>query len=581
MKKILFFTCLLLFFILRVPIADAATFFLLPKSGEFNIGQEFNLEVRINSDGQGFNAAQATIEFPKDILEIKSLDYVDSVFNFWLEEPRFSNDQGRVAFIGGTTNGVIGASVLILKVSFIVKTAGDVEILLNDVAITSSDGTGTNILSGSEGASLLIKSAETPAPPEMPERLPPAEELPPSFVPEPTPVVREPVIVGKLPVKPEISVPLYLDPEKWNNIITDFLTQWELPLDVSGVSTALNREPEFTPISTSEGLFREKIFPALRDGVWYLHVRFRNNVGWGPAAHYRLAIDTIPPISFVIDSFEGLITNNPSPTLSFETSDGLSGLQHYLIRVDNSDVITQDTASLILPLQKPGEHVVFVRAMDNAGNIREDSIDLEILPIDSPVITFVGETFIGEGDLIVSGTAIPNTSILFFLKDKKDAVVFETQEEVDRNGVWEIEVSNPLKRGAYVIEIFSKDDRGALSLVVKSKLQVRDKPLLTLAGIKITQFWFFIGLIIVLIGGFAIGWFSYRIWRKQVSRKVIIAQRDVTNTFNIIKKDIEKILKGCSGKDELSEAEFILNKIKKDIEKMQKYVVENIKEISE
>ncbi|MCK5021989.1 MAG: hypothetical protein KAR54_01950 [Candidatus Pacebacteria bacterium] len=559
----------LLVFNVGFSVVEAATFFLSPKTVDAKIGDFIDLEVRINSENQGFNAAQAIIQFPKDILEVKSVDTspTDTIFNFWIDGPRFSNEEGKITFLGGTTNGVVGSSIQILKIVFVVKGIGEANIVVSDAAVTASDGSGTNILSTIEVARFDIKPTTIKIEPKIPT------------------IIREPSIVKNLPKKPEISISLYPDPKEWYNSIDDFLVKWSLPLDISGISTVLNENPSFVPESKSEGIFDTKIFPVLKDGVQYLHIKFKNNIGWGPVNHYRLAIDTMPPLAFNIDVLKGLKTDNPTPTILFETNDSLSGLKHYLVMINNEDIITLENGEYILPVQDPGELNISIRAVDMAGNIRENNIILEILPIKSPVITFVSENlFVGEGGLMAEGIALPNTKLLLYIKDKKEAVIFSMVSESDKDGNWELVYDEPLKKNQYFIEVVSQDDRGAKSLFVKSELfKVKERPLLVIANIEITQFWFFVSLILIMSIVFSAGWFSYQLWRKQVGRKAVIAQRDVVNILNTIKNITNKMLKNYSdrniSRNEAGEMKFLLNKIKTKIEKTQKYIIENIKEI--
>ena len=307
-KNLVFLALFSLAFIFKAGQAEAATLFMLTTGGEVRVGETFNLEVRVNSEGQGFNSAQATILFPKDTLEVKSVDYspASTIFNFWLEEPKFSNTDGKITFVGGTTSGVIGASVPILKIIFLAKGAGQADIVASDAAIIASDGSGTNILSTTNISRFTAKPGLTA----------PASALPP-----PTPITRPAVPSQRLPQKPQITTPLYPDSGKWYNVSSDFLASWVLPADVSGVATAVNKNAGFVVPARSEGLFDAKTFGALGDGIWYLHARFQNNVGWGPTAHYRIAVDTVPPFEFSVDSPEGEKTDNPAPTFSFATND--------------------------------------------------------------------------------------------------------------------------------------------------------------------------------------------------------------------------------------------------------------------
>src|SRR3989338_3269182 len=179
LKKSYFFYSSVLAFFLLVSWANAATLYLLPKTGEFQVGKQFDVELKVNSEGQGFNAAQATLLFSKEVLEVKSVDYSPnaSTFNFWLENPSFSNVDGSIKFIGGSTNGISGNAISILKVTFLAKGGGDGFVNFSDSAVTASDGSGTNILSTTEIATFKVV---------------PGVVVPKPVLPEPVPVTRTP-----------------------------------------------------------------------------------------------------------------------------------------------------------------------------------------------------------------------------------------------------------------------------------------------------------------------------------------------------------------------------------------------------
>lgn len=595
-KFLFFLSTLILIFILKTSIIHAATLFLSPPATEIKIGETFNVELRINSEGQAFNAAQSTIEFPLDILEVESLDYSPamSTFNFWLEEPTFSNQEGKITFIGGTTGGVTGASIQILKITFKAKGVGEGNILINDAAITASDGNGTNILSTIEIARFrslpIIISPELPPPTPQttstPAETPKTLEITP---PPPKQIIREPIIVKRLPEIPIISVPLYSDQNKWYNFTTNFLVQWNLSEDISAISTAINQNSTFDPPTKSEGLFNSKIFPALTgDGIWYLHIRFKNNVGWGPTTHYKLAIDTIPPLAFDINVLDGLSTDNPSPSLKFETTDGLSGLQNYLVRIENNDTIILETGTTTLSLQDPGIKAINIRAQDFAGNTREKNIEIEILPISSPSITFINkeEVFAGENDIFVSGLALPNIHLYLIIKDGANITQSETMTHSHTDGTWTAQIKGPFKKGQHFVEVFAQDERGAKSLTIASELfNIKTKPILILGKIKITTFWFFSGLIILTLIIFITGWFSHLLWKKQAKRKGILTQRDITNNYNHLINTINKILKKYKSDDndssKIAETKYLLKDAKKTLKKGKIYINDQIKDINE
>ena len=224
--------------------AEAATLTILPQASQVSVGDKISLDVKIDSSGDSINAVQSSVRFPKDIINVESIDKTNSVFNFWLEDPNFSNSDGIISFIGGTAHGISGASLHIIKINFVAKSVGIANITLQDSAITSSDGSGTNVLSKTnDGVVSVVAEKVVPEAPIAPKQ-----------------IVREPVFAGKLPEKPNIRIPLYPDSTKWYNLIGSFNAIWDLPLDISGISTAVNHQPSFIPAAKSEGLFDDKSF---------------------------------------------------------------------------------------------------------------------------------------------------------------------------------------------------------------------------------------------------------------------------------------------------------------------------------
>ncbi len=601
-KQIIFSTALCVMALfgsqLHPSVVEAATLFASSPTTQVKSGDSFDVTVRVDSQGQSFNAAQATVQFPKDLLQIKSVDFTSaaSAFNFWVEEPTFSNTAGTLNFIGGATNGLNGAAIPLLKITFVSKNSGNAVVSLNDGAITAADGSGTNILSSVQPVRIMVLTtvlgAAQPSSVTTTTTTPVATPAAPviSLGPPPPPVeiVRKAEIVSNLPSKPILNVPIYPDTSQWYNITTNFLVNWNLPADVAQVATAVSKDNNTTPQpSTSEKLFDSKIFGALSDGTWYVHVRFKNNVGWGPTAHYRIAIDTVPPLSFKVDSSDGFKTDAPQPTLSFKTSDGQSGISHYSIQIDNNAPIAQEGTSRTLPLQKPGKHTIIIKAVDKAGNDTEQIVDLETVPLPSPIISRVQtEVFVGEGNLILNGTALPDSMVILAVKNSRGAMADLIEVPVDSKGSWQGTLDHPLTKGVYTISATTKDGRGALSLPVSSApITVRERPLLVIGSLEITWVWVYTISIILLLGALGWGVWIVRNWLLGARKRAVIAQRDVANIFASTRSDIDKLLANLSDNKlterKTSEITFVLNRLKQNLEKMEHYIVENIEEISE
>lgn len=478
-KYISYFIAGFIAFFAMAPQSFAGTLNLVTDKTQFAIGDEFNVDVKIDSEGVGINAAQATVNFPVSVLQEKAADKSNSVFTFWLQEPVADNAAGNISFIGGSGSGLTGKTLQTLRITFKVVGSGTADISFSDGAITASDGNGTNVLSVMKGIQITSITKQEAA------RIIPAPKIPPIKI-----IKRPAVPTGKLPIKPVLNIPLYPASDGWYNTIAPFIVHWTLPADVMGVATEINQHP-VSDLKSSEGLFDNKTFPSLTDGVWYLHIRFKNDIGWGPFADYKIGIDTAPPLAFEVaqknDGTTGLMVSE----ISFETKDQPSGVALYRILVDGNEATTTILSSYLLPPQTPGTHKITVVAEDRAGN-----------------------------------------------KTSTDTAV-----------------------------------------------KVLESAFLSIGTFSLTQFQFFAIIIFVLLALFAAWRYSYRLWEQQLERRIIVAERDVGDTLNIISDDAEKIIKltkenRINAKD-LNEVGFLADKIKDKTNKAKKYIIDNIREISQ
>jgi len=343
-------------------ISQAANFSLAANQTTFAIGDTFSVDIKIDSQDTAINAAQATLQFPKGIVNVTSIDKSSSVFSFWLQDPAFSNTDGTVTFIGGTTSGFTGKSLEALRVNFKVVGVGSASLNFTDGAIAASNGSGTNVLSLMTGLNLtsVIKQSSTTIPPGTV-----------TGVVAPTQIKRSAVPVKNLPIKPYLNVSLYPNPDLWYNAISGFIVQWQLPADVTDVAATIDKNSSSTP-AKSEGLFDNKTFSPLSDGIWYLHVQFKNNVGWGPVNNYRIAIDTLPPLPFAVTIKEGQTFSVTTPTVNFSSQDTISGIAYYNVSVDNGPEVKTTDNHLTLDALSFGGHDVVVSVFDGAGNAVEE-----------------------------------------------------------------------------------------------------------------------------------------------------------------------------------------------------------------
>lgn len=169
----------------------AASLSILPSPSTVSVGDIVSERVSVNTEGQSINTANASIQFPTDMVEVVSITKSSSIFTLWVEEPSYSNSSGEITFDGGVPNpGFIGSSGNLVTITFRAKKQGTASIIFTDGAVRANDGLGTDILNGKFGSTIQIgvpEKIEVPVTTETPkvtktETTPPAESFNPTVV---------------------------------------------------------------------------------------------------------------------------------------------------------------------------------------------------------------------------------------------------------------------------------------------------------------------------------------------------------------------------------------------------------------
>ena len=351
-----FFSALLFVAGLFLPAthADAASLFFSPGSGSVKVGQTISVSVYVESKAQSMNATQGVVSFPTDLLSVTGVSKGGSILNLWVQDPASA---GTVNFEGIVYNpGFQAASGKVMTITFRAKKAGTAQVKFSSGAVLANDGQGTNITSGLGGAKITIGDAEEK--------------------PEPTPTPTTPTIPGA----PVITSASHPDPNAWyQKSSADF--SWSVPSGVTGVSVSVDQSPTTDPGTSSEGVVRSYRVENQADGVWYVHVRFRNAQGWGPATHYRFQIDTTAPDVFSIA--EALRKDSTENTVRFliTANDARSGIDYYEIRLNDSQPerwIDDGSHVYTLTNVPAGEYTLSAKAFDKAGNVKAASASFAV-----------------------------------------------------------------------------------------------------------------------------------------------------------------------------------------------------------
>lgn len=553
-------------------IAQAASLYFSPSSGSYSISQNFSVSIFVSSADQAMNAASGTISFSQDKLQITSLSKSGSIFSLWVQEPVFSNDSGTANFEGIVLNpGFTGASGKIITINFKTKAAGSAPISFSAGSVLANDGKGTKILTSTGNGTFTISSSAIPPP----EETPPEEYMPP-----PTP--------ASTPAKPSVSSPSHPEENKWYSN-KNLQLSWKLPSDITGVSLLLDRKPVSNPGPVSEGLIEAKSFENLDDGIWYFHIKFKNEHGWGAITHRKVLIDTVPPEPFEINVQRKDFTD-PAPVLLFQATDALSGVQYYEIKIGQGEpynVTAEDIKDkpYKMPLQAPGKYLVLVKAYDGAENFSSATAEIEILPIQEPVINkFPNSIVLGE-DLNLEGKSLFGYKVRIFISKEGESSAREIGvAEPDKEGDWSFTYSNLIGKGEYTAWAIAQNEAGALSLPSNRVNFLVILPLFLKFGrIAIDYLTLIFALILLIIG--EISFILYKrhqisLWRKRIKKETAEAEENVVKGFKSLHEEVQKQIELLDQKPGLTkEEEKIRDKLQESLSIQKDLLKKDLKDI--
>lgn len=131
------------FFLGSAVISTPVNVTLEPKEGLLVVGETFTVRIIVEAS-LPVNVFKGLLTFNPEILTVTSIDYNTSIANLWAEEPWYSNGDGTINFIGGTTNpgGFVGKGSLI-TITFTAKNSGEAKITMTDMRVLQHDGLGT------------------------------------------------------------------------------------------------------------------------------------------------------------------------------------------------------------------------------------------------------------------------------------------------------------------------------------------------------------------------------------------------------------------------------------------------------
>ena len=577
------FLFLVFYFLFSTISVNAASMYFSPAAGSYEVGKTFSVNVYVSSADQAMNAASGVISFPKDKLEISSLSRSGSIFSLWAQEPTFSNSTGVVNFEGIVLNpGFRGSAGKIMTISFKVKSAGQAGLNFTSGSCLANDGAGTNILNGMGSAKFQLSgqtaSLATPTGQGTEQKL--------------TTIVTKnttntvPAATNGVPAAPQVLSSTHPDSNNWySNNNPQF--SWVLPADVTGVSVYFSQSPTSNPGPASNGLVASKSYEKVDDGIWYFHIKMKNSIGWGPITHFKIQIDTQPPAPFVIKFIDTNETINPRPTVLFNTTDSLSGIDYYRVKIGEGDFINLTSEkvagnSYTLPPQLPGTRNILVEAFDKAGNHVATTEEFTIKSLETPIITEYPKDLASGEVLVIKGTTIyPNQSVIIWLQGEKGDAKSQTIK-TDEKGNFTFIPAERLADGIYNFWAEVENELQARSLPTdKLTLVVRRPALVQIGSSAITLLSVavpLVALIILLLFILWYSWHKFSLLKQRLQKEVSETERLLHRTFDFLREDVQKQVKMIERtriKRQLTkEEEKICKNLQRDLDGAEKFVRE-------
>ncbi len=360
-RRLFFLPAVFIFTALSVPGAlfaasvtvDAATLVpnvavsFSPRTGSFEEGSTFQVPIVLDTNGTSINGIEVRLNFDSDRLSIVQASTGQSIIGVWVEPPAYDNTRGTASYVGVVPNGIVTDSGVIGTITFRAKATGRAVVTVrSDSNILLNDGLGSP-------ATLEKGRAEY-------------------------------AIIPKAPGGVSVYSETHPSQSSWYNNNSPVFA-WDSDPGVTGFSYVLDTKPNTVPRNTISGSETAKGFDTLADGLWYFHIKAFKNGVWGGTTHFLVRIDTTPParfkpqVNYVLAA--AVLVNRT--LVSFFTTDNLSGVDRYEVGIidkaappTESPVFVDAESPFQVPAMSSSGVTVIVRALDKAGNVRDESVDV-------------------------------------------------------------------------------------------------------------------------------------------------------------------------------------------------------------
>lgn len=557
------------FFVAAIPSAEAATLYLSPSSGNYQVGDTFSTRVLVSTEGVTMNAVSGVISFPTHLLEATSVESAGGLISLWVEEPQIDSS-GSVSFEGIVLNpGFNGSNGEILTINFKVKDTGTIPVDFISGTVLANNGLGTNILETFSNASYSVGATVEPVAVE--------------------------VRTGGVPGAPVITSSTHPDQDKWYPDSTAAFS-WLVSPDITGARLLFNESPNSTPTVRYDTPISEKVIEDIEDGSYFFHARLQNDNGLGRSGHFGFNIDTVEPEFLTITQIENDDPSEPRVQFELASQDVTSGIASYEIKLDDEDAVVIEGGEeeiYTTPILSGGNHILVVKVSDKAGNSRGEVLNFFVDSLAAPVITEYPPVLAEDEVMTITGTTMyPDTDLeLFVIQDtglvpaeyvtSQDARTYTTMTRED--GSFTFTNFEAFDTGTYVVYAEVVDERGARSLPSNVVEVAVEAPLWAMIQGYLLNIVTFIIILVILLGILLYRWKFFYIYKRRAQKEIDELVSSTRREFALLRDDIEDhlvMLEETKRKSKLRDEEIrIFKELKGHVRRSEKKLLDEAADV--
>jgi hypothetical protein len=549
--------------------AADATLLLTPRTGVFPIGEEFPVQVRIDTGGVAVGSADVTVAYDPNDLTFVSYSTEGSIFSSIIKDEDGST-YGRVSLQGivSTNRGpYTGSDGLFVTLTF-----------------RPLRNAATQVWFAQGAASPLVASVGQIASNILAAPLQAA-----TYTLVPKDVVPAAVALSSGTDGSDFAItPLPVPNDEWF-ATTSVKLSYTLPEGVTSMRTDVSTGPSDVPTTVYPVPVSTISVSGLVEGTNYFHLQFKYGDEWGTVIHHALKVDLTPPEYVVIKEAERQDPADPRVGFVIEAGDALSGIARYAMGIDGgpTEPWERPEDGVYRPEGlAPGEHTLTAWAYDRAGNGTSSDLVFLVKSLNAPTLTSAPDRVLTGDPIVVHGTTYPDADVTVFTSYNDGEASTKTVKS-DSTGEFNATLADAARSGKYTVWFSVADARGAVSPAsIKRSVEVTQPFIMLFGSIAVTYLSVIIPLIaLILLLGLVL-WLGYtwmRGYRTRVRRETGEAYHVVEHEFHDLRDELVRqlgTLEKANQSRELTREEMrIFNDLSRRLQQMESHIEAEIDDI--